>query len=87
MTIKSNGEAAMCMEDFNNEIILGDVKKESLYEIWNGKKYSRFRMDHFNLTSRMKCTEQCDMKLIGSFFGKNWNSGNRSQQQFSDQNG
>lgn len=66
MTIKSNGEAAMCVEDFNNEIILGDVRKESLYDIWNGDKYRKFREDHFNLTRGIKCTEQCDMKLIGS---------------------
>jgi radical SAM protein with 4Fe4S-binding SPASM domain len=67
MTVKSNGEAAMCVEDFNNEIILGDVKRETLYDIWNGDKYNKFREDHFNLTRGLKCTEQCDMKLIGSF--------------------
>ena len=66
MTIKSNGEAAMCMEDYNNEIILGDAKKESLYDIWNGEKYAIFRKDHFDLTPGLKCTEQCDMKLIGN---------------------
>jgi radical SAM protein with 4Fe4S-binding SPASM domain len=68
MTIKSNGEAAMCMEDFNNEIILGDARKESLYDIWNGEKYQQFRKDHFFLTRGIKCTEQCDMKLIGNYF-------------------
>jgi len=67
MTIKSNGDAVMCMEDFNNEIILGNVKKQSLYEIWNGEAYKIFREDHFNLTKGIKCTKQCDMKLIGSF--------------------
>lgn len=66
MTIKSNGEVVMCMEDFNNEIILGDAKKESLYEIWNGEKYYKFRRDHFNLTRGIRCTERCDMKLIGA---------------------
>ena len=68
MTIKSNGEAAMCMEDFNNEIVLGDVRNESLLDIWNGEKYVQFRKDQFNLKPGIKCTEQCDMKLIGSFF-------------------
>jgi radical SAM protein with 4Fe4S-binding SPASM domain len=67
MTIKSNGDAVMCMEDFNNEIILGNVRKQSLYEIWNGEAYKIFREDHFNFTKGIKCTEQCDMKLIGSF--------------------
>lgn len=65
MTIKSNGEAAMCVEDFNNEIILGDAKKESLYDIWNGVKYAQFRRDQFDLKKGIKCTAQCDMKLIG----------------------
>lgn len=67
MTIKSNGEAAMCMEDYNNEIILGNAKKENLYDIWNGEKYTKLRKDHFKLTSGLKCTEKCDMKLIGNF--------------------
>ena len=67
MTIKSNGEAAECVEDFNNEIILGNAKNESLYDIWNGEKYHKFRENHFNLTPGIKCTEQCDMKLIGMF--------------------
>ncbi len=67
MTIKSNGEAAECVEDYNNEIILGDAKKESLYDIWNGEKYRKLREDHFNLTPGIKCTEQCDMKLIGTY--------------------
>ena len=67
MTIKSNGEAAMCMEDFDNEIILGDARKETLYNIWNGDKYKRFRLDHINLTKGIKCSERCDMKMIGDF--------------------
>jgi radical SAM protein with 4Fe4S-binding SPASM domain len=65
MTIKSNGEACMCMEDFNDEIVLGDVRKDSLYDIWNGDAYRTFRRDHFELTPGLKCTEQCDMKMIG----------------------
>ena len=69
MTIKSNGEAVECVEDFNNEIILGDAHHESMIDIWNGKKYQKFRNDHFDLTPGLKCTEQCDMRLIGSFLG------------------
>lgn len=66
MTIKSNGEAAECVEDYNNEIILGNARRESLYDIWNGEKYYKLRRDHFNLTSGIKCTERCDMILIGN---------------------
>ena len=33
MTVKSDGKVAMCMEDYNNEIVLGDANIESLYDI------------------------------------------------------
>jgi len=68
MTIKSNVEVVMCMEDFNNEIILGDITQNSLYDIWNGEKYKKFRESHFTLDCKNKCTEECDMKLIGDYF-------------------
>jgi MoaA/NifB/PqqE/SkfB family radical SAM enzyme len=70
MTIKSNGEAVECVEDYNNEIILGDARKTSLYEIWNGDLYRQFRKHHFDLTPGLKCTERCDMTLTGNFFQK-----------------
>lgn len=66
MTIKSDSKVVECVEDFNNEIILGDAKKESLRDIWNREKYLKLRKDHFNLTRGIKCSEQCDMRLIGS---------------------
>jgi len=65
MTVKSNGEVAMCMEDFNNEIILGDVHKESLYDIWNGLAYAHFRRDHVYATHGIKCSARCDMDMAG----------------------
>ncbi len=70
MTIKSNGEAAMCVEDFNNEIILGDVRRKSLHEIWNGPEYAEFRKTHFGLDKKIKCTTHCDMTLIGNMCQK-----------------
>ncbi len=70
MTIKSNGECAECVEDFNNEIILGDARIDTLGDIWNGEKYHQFRADHFDLRPGIKCTEQCDMQLIGSFLSE-----------------
>jgi wyosine [tRNA(Phe)-imidazoG37] synthetase (radical SAM superfamily) len=67
MTIKSNGETVECVEDYNNEIVLGDARCDSLYDIWNGGKYYKFRKDHFDLTPGIKCTERCDMRLIGEY--------------------
>jgi wyosine [tRNA(Phe)-imidazoG37] synthetase (radical SAM superfamily) len=65
MTIKSDGLAVECVEDYDNEIILGDAKTQSLDEIWNGKAYEQFRLDHFDVKPGIKCSERCDMTLIG----------------------
>lgn len=65
MTVKSDGKAAMCMEDFNNEIILGDSRLNSLYDIWNGDKYYAFRRVHVYGAKGIKCSDECDMKLFG----------------------
>jgi len=67
MTIKSNGEVVMCMEDFNNEIVLGDIQTDNLFDIWNGAAYRKFRLDHLNAMPGMKCTERCDMAILGDF--------------------
>jgi radical SAM protein with 4Fe4S-binding SPASM domain len=67
MTIKSNGECAQCVEDYNKEIILGDAKEQSLIEIWNSNKYYEFRWLHILMDKKVKCTQECDMKLVGEY--------------------
>jgi radical SAM protein with 4Fe4S-binding SPASM domain len=66
MTVKSNAEIAMCMEDYNNEIILGNLRDNSLADIWNGQKYIQFRKDHMDNSCGLKCTERCDMEVVGN---------------------
>ncbi|PIU03006.1 MAG: radical SAM protein, partial [Candidatus Diapherotrites archaeon CG09_land_8_20_14_0_10_32_12] len=29
--------------DWKREVVLGNVKTQSIYEIWNGRKYSKIR--------------------------------------------
>ena len=70
MTIKSDGLAVECVEDYDNEIILGDSKTQSLSEIWNGEKYKDFRLVHFNVKRGIKCSERCDMTLVGELLEK-----------------
>ena len=67
MTVKSDGEIHMCMEDYNNEVFLGDATKNSLSDIWNGELYKKFREDHFSLNPCIKCNKECDMPKAGSF--------------------
>ena len=70
MSVKSDGEIHMCMEDYNNEVFLGDAGKSTLSNIWNGDLYNKFRRDHFELTPCIKCNEECDMPKIGQYFNE-----------------
>lgn len=65
MTIKSNGAAAMCMEDYNNDIEFGNVKNQLLHDIWNGEKYKGFRRSHIMCDEKIRCWGRCDMHLVG----------------------
>ena len=67
MTVLANGTATMCPEDYDAKVTLGNTKEESLYDIWNGEKYAKFRKDHFDVNTSIKCRCECDMKLIGNY--------------------
>jgi len=41
-----DGEMRMCCGDWYGEIVLGNVKKESIYKIWHGKKLNQIRKLH-----------------------------------------
>lgn len=43
MAIQWDGEVAACCNDLFGEIHLGNVKRETLREVWNGKPMQRFR--------------------------------------------
>jgi len=45
-TILNTGEVVICCLDYNGEIIIGDVKKQSIREIWTGKKITELRNMH-----------------------------------------
>lgn len=43
LTFNWKGEAVTCCGDLDNANILGDIKKENLYELWNNGNFQRFR--------------------------------------------
>lgn len=44
--IYPNGNISVCNSDYNEKIIMGNVIKDSLVEVWNGKKWHDFRKMH-----------------------------------------
>jgi radical SAM protein with 4Fe4S-binding SPASM domain len=48
MSIRWDGRVVPCCRDYDNHEILGDVTKESLLDVWNGKRFQALRQDHLN---------------------------------------
>lgn len=43
MAIGWDGKVSLCCIDLTNKVLMGDVSKDSVFSIWNNKKFQRFR--------------------------------------------
>jgi radical SAM protein with 4Fe4S-binding SPASM domain len=43
LNVLFNGDVIMCCGDWGRQVVVGNVKTSSLYEIWNGKAYNELR--------------------------------------------
>lgn len=66
MSVMWDGSVVPCSQDFNCEMVLGDVNDGKLYDIWNGIRYYNFRNSHLKLDFDLKCVDRCDMRVIGN---------------------
>ena len=66
LSIMADGNVVPCTQISNHEIVLGNVKENTLEEIWNGKKYQELRKMHITgkFSKGHKCNEKCDMKKL-----------------------
>ncbi len=46
MFLKANGNITICCFDNDDETVVGDWRREGLYDIWNGEKYKNTRRIH-----------------------------------------
>lgn len=44
MHIVEDGKVVLCCMDWKRDIVLGDLSKESIYEVWNGKRKNVWQM-------------------------------------------
>ncbi|MDP8261813.1 MAG: radical SAM protein [Candidatus Ancaeobacter aquaticus] len=56
-TINSSGKVVACCYDINGEIELGDINKNSIYDVWHSENYVKIRKSHIkdNLTDYPMC--------------------------------
>ncbi|MBN3033549.1 MAG: radical SAM protein [Candidatus Saganbacteria bacterium] len=72
--INYDGETDLCPADWLHKTSLGNVKKESLYKIWNGQKYNELRIMHLRGKRALhplcgKCTtvQYCNVDNIDAY--------------------
>lgn len=48
MFILYNGDVALCCNDYEGRVILGNIKDSSISEIWSAEKITKIRQEHIN---------------------------------------
>lgn len=69
LTIMADGSVVPCTQDYNAEIVFGNIKDQSLEQMWNSEKYREFRNWHISgeFPKGHKCNERCDMKKLYTY--------------------
>lgn len=67
--VLSNGDVVPCCRDFEGREVFGNIKNQTLLEIWNGKKYKEFRKKHLEYKFKeLKICKDCDTNIINPFY-------------------
>lgn len=48
LAVNCNGTVSVCCVDWSRQTVVGDLKKETLRQVWNGEKMRAFRLMHLN---------------------------------------
>lgn len=58
-----DGQVLLCCGDWNQSVILGDLNKQSIYEVWNSAQYKKIRLNHKmnNVKELPEICKKCNM--------------------------
>ncbi len=59
-TVLWDGRVALCCADFDGKVVLGDLRRSSIAEIWNAEPYRRVRREHLSDGGPAIC-RACDL--------------------------
>ena len=64
MNIHANGEVSACCSDWKSDLVYGDVKINSLKEIWNSNKLKEMQIKTLKGRNTIKFCSGCFRKSI-----------------------
>jgi radical SAM protein with 4Fe4S-binding SPASM domain len=62
LNINWKGEALLCCNDYNGETSVGNIKDNTVIELWNSQKLQVYRLRLQNKNRNMKFCDKCDYK-------------------------
>tara|TARA_B100000315_G_scaffold252950_1_gene290780 strand:- start:203 stop:1063 length:861 start_codon:yes stop_codon:yes gene_type:complete len=75
MVVMWDGKVALCCADMEGEVIIGDLNKSSILDVWKGEKIERVRELFKNrLKSKIPLCKKCDLHQGWQYLRKNFNS-------------
>jgi radical SAM protein with 4Fe4S-binding SPASM domain len=72
LTILWDGRVALCCLDYEGKIILGDIKEESLKNIWNGKRIQAIRQSQLKSQFNQELCKTCSEHRWSSWWLNYW---------------
>ena len=72
--IDYNGDCLMCPDDWDKKNVLGNVKKEKIFDIWVKTKLHEVRKKLLNSNRNNSPCDKCDVNgmVNGIEFAKHW---------------
>ena len=69
LTVMADGSIVPCTQDYDTEMVLGNVNEKTLEEIWNDTPFEELRRMHItgDFPKGHKCQERCDVKKLYQF--------------------
>ncbi len=69
LTVMADGSVVPCTQDYDTEVVLGDVKEKTLEDIWDDEAFENLRRMHITgeFPPGHKCQERCDVKKLYQF--------------------
>lgn len=72
MIIRPDGKVSRCCQDAYGNETLGDLKNQSIVEVWNGRAFNSLRKDVLEKRNERKFCKNCDVLGLVNYFPDYW---------------
>jgi len=60
LVVSWNGEVPLCCRDYDNNIVLGNLRNQTIKDVWTGEKIEKIRQSHLNGNFEIPLCKDCN---------------------------